>query len=273
MLQQRQVPTLEELVNRLPPVRDIPSLSEYQAKEALLKSKKLLDATMEAVKQLHHWSLSINFEAKAAVEQSRLNDDIHNQQVNELTEMLAKICDLNWEPFRAIFNRAAEDSETIELMAWHITNKMPNMSHLRMISKLTTRVKNVVKKLNKQADKYNALSDWIFETSQQYHAASLALAERGGPPPQWYVPCNQRNNPLNFSYPSLRNLVVVPLVTGDVVNPPNLELAPQLLQILPPPPVVKHPDDDDNNIGMNDWCAVPVPLSSAVFVFSAMALE
>jgi len=95
MLQHQQVPTLEELVNRLPSVRDIPSLSEYQAKQALLESKKLLDATVEAVKQLHHWSLSVNFEATVAVEQSRLNNDIHNQQVNELTEMLAKICDLN----------------------------------------------------------------------------------------------------------------------------------------------------------------------------------
>jgi len=142
--------------------------------------------------------------------------------------------------------------ETIELMAWHITDKMPNMSFPRMISKLMTRVKNAVKKLNKQADKYNALSDQIFETSQQYHAASLALAKRGGPPPQWYVPGNQRNNPLNFSYPSLRNSGVVPLVTGDVVNPPNLEPAPQLLQILLPSPVVKHPDDDNDNIGMND---------------------
>jgi len=209
---------------------------------------------MEAVKQLHHWSLSLNFEVTAVVEQSRLNDDIHNQQMHQLKEMLGKICDLNREPFRAIFNRAGENSETIELMAWHITNNMANMSHPRMISKLTTRVKNAVKKLDKQADEYNALSDQIFETSQMYHAASLALAERGGPPPQWYVPGNQRNNPLNFSHPSLRNLGVVPLVTRDAVNPPNLEPAPQLLQILPPPPMVKHPNNDNNNndIGMND---------------------
>jgi len=254
MLQQRQVPTLKELVNRLPPARDIPSLSEYQAKEALLKSRKLLNTTVEAVKQLHYWSLSVNFEATAAIEQSRLNDDIHNKQVNELTEMLAKICDLNQEPFSAIFNRAGEDSKTIELMAWHITNKMQNMSHLRMISKLTTRVKNAVKKLDKQADEYNALSDWIFNTSLIYHAASFALSSNGGPPPQWYVPGNQRNNPLNFSYPSLRNLGVVPLVTRDSVNPPNLEPAPQLLQILPAPPMVEHPNDNDKNddIGMNN---------------------
>jgi len=252
MLQQRQVPTLKDLVNKLPPARDIPSLSKYQAKEALLKSRKLLNATMEAVKQLHHWSLSLNFEEMVAMEQSRLNNDIHNQQMHQLTEMLGKICDLNQEPFRAIFNRAGENSETIEFMAWHITDKMANMSRLRMISKLTTRVKNAVKKLDKQADKYNALSDQIFETSQMYHAASFALSSNGGPPPQWYIPGNQQNNPLNFSHPSLRNSGVVPLVTRDAVNPPNLEPAPELLQILPPPPTVEHPNDNNDNIGMND---------------------
>jgi len=50
---------------------------------------------MEVVKQLHHWSLSLNFKATAAIKQSRLNDKIHNQQVNGLMEMLAKICGLN----------------------------------------------------------------------------------------------------------------------------------------------------------------------------------
>jgi len=96
MLQQHQeLPTLKELVERLPSVRDIPSLTDDQAKEALLKSRRLLDATVQAVKQLHHWSLNLNFEATAAVEQLRLNDEIHNQQVQGLTEMLAKICDLN----------------------------------------------------------------------------------------------------------------------------------------------------------------------------------
>jgi len=78
MLQQHQVPTLEELVDRLPTARDIPSLTEDQAKDALLESKKLLDATVQAVKQLHHWSLCLNFEATAAVEQSRLNNETHN---------------------------------------------------------------------------------------------------------------------------------------------------------------------------------------------------
>jgi len=99
MLQQNQVPTLEELVNRLPTARDIPSLTKDQAKESLIESRKLLDATVKAVKQLHHWSLCLNFEAMAVVEQSRLNNETHNKQVNELTEMLDKICDLNWEPF------------------------------------------------------------------------------------------------------------------------------------------------------------------------------
>jgi len=96
MLQQHQeLPTLNELVERLPSARDIPSLTDDQAKEALLKSRRLLDATVQAVKQLHHWSLNLNFEATAAIEQLRLNDEIHNQQVQGLTEMLAKICDLN----------------------------------------------------------------------------------------------------------------------------------------------------------------------------------
>jgi len=123
-----------------------------------------------------------------------------------------------------------------------------------MISKLTTRVKNTLKKLDKQANEYNALSDRIFETSQLYHAASFALADKGGPPPQWYVRSNQRNNPLNFSHSSLRNLGVVALVTVDAVKPPNLEWGPYLLQILPGPPIVKYPNEHNNNddTGMND---------------------
>jgi len=68
-------------------------------------------------------------------------------------------------------------------MAWHMTNKMENTSRARMISKLTTRVKNALKKLDKQADEYNALSDRIFKTSQIYHAASFALTSKEGPPP------------------------------------------------------------------------------------------
>jgi len=125
------------------------------------------------------------------------------------------------------------------------------MSQQRMISKLTKRVKNSVQKLDKLADDYNKLSDRIFNASLMYHGASLALANRGGSPPQWYIPGNQRNNPLNFFCSSLRNVGVVPLVTGDAAKPPEIELALQQLQILPPPPVVEHPDND-NYIGMDD---------------------
>jgi len=81
---QRQVPTLKELVKRLPTARDIPSLTKDQAKQSLLESRRLLDATVQAVKQLHHWSLSVNFEATAALKQSRLNNKTHNKQINEL---------------------------------------------------------------------------------------------------------------------------------------------------------------------------------------------
>jgi len=96
MLQQhQQVPTLEELIDRLPTARDIPSLTEDQAKDALLKLRRLLNATVQAVKQLHHWSLSVNFEAMVAVKQSRLNNETHNKQINELTEMFIKVCHLN----------------------------------------------------------------------------------------------------------------------------------------------------------------------------------
>jgi len=91
--QQHQVPTLEELVNRLPPARDIPSLTEDQLRQSLLKAWKLLDATVEVVKQLQNWSMRLNFEATVVVEQSRLNDKIHNKLTTELTQMLDKICD------------------------------------------------------------------------------------------------------------------------------------------------------------------------------------
>jgi len=95
MLQQHQVPTLKELVNRLPPVRDVPSLTGDQVRESLLEARKLLNATVEVVKHLQNWSLRLNFEATVVVEQSRLNKDVHNKQINELTQMLDKICDLN----------------------------------------------------------------------------------------------------------------------------------------------------------------------------------
>jgi len=117
MLQQ-QVPTpFDELIQRLPTARDIPSLSEDQAKDALLKSRKLLDATAKAVKQLHHWSLCLNFEATTVVERSRLNEETHNQQINELTDMFIRVCALNREPFKAIFDRAAEDSKSVKQVA------------------------------------------------------------------------------------------------------------------------------------------------------------
>jgi len=127
---------------------------------------------------------------------------------------------------------------------------MLNMSHQRLVSKLTTRVKNSVKKLDKLADDFNKLLDRIFDASLMYHRASLALANRGGPCPQWYVPGNQRNNPLNFFRSSLRNAGVVLLVTGDAAKPPELEPAPETL-LLPGPPMVEYPNDNDN-IGMDD---------------------
>jgi len=131
-------------------------------------------------------------------------------------------------------------------MAWEITDRMPNMTRQCLISKLTTRVKNAVKKLNKMANNYKELLDRIFEMSLQYHAASLALSKRGGPPPKWYIPGNQWNNPLNFFLLSSRNKGVVPLVTADAAKPPQLERAPQQLQILQAPLVVKHPDDNND---------------------------
>jgi len=138
------------------------------------------------------------------------------------------------------------------MMAWQITDRMLNMTRQRLLSKLTTRVKTAVKKLNKMADDYKELSDRIFKTSLQYHAASCALSKRGGPPPKWYVPGNQRNNPLNFFLSSSRNEGVVPLVTMDAAKPPESERAPQQLQILQAPLVVEHPNDNDDYIAMAD---------------------
>jgi len=198
MLQQQQVPTLEQLVDRLPSTRDIPLLMDEQAKEALLESRRLLDATVQAVKQLHHWSLNLNYQATAVVEQLRLNDNLHNQQVQGLTEMLERISNLNWEPFKALFDRAAEDSNRVQQVAWHITDKIQNKGHHKLMQGLTTRVKNAVKRLDKLADNFNDLSDRILAASLHYHGASLALSEKGGARPQWYIPGNQRSNPLIF---------------------------------------------------------------------------
>jgi len=83
-----------------------------------------------------------------------------------------------------------------------------------------------------------------------YHAVSFGLTSNGGPPPQWYDHGNQHNNPLNFFPSSLRNAGVVALVPADTARPPVVELAPQLLQILPAqqPPVVDHPDNDNYKV-------------------------
>jgi len=256
MLQQ-PVPTLEQLVERLPTVRDIPSLTENQAKESLLESRKLLDATVEAVKQLHHWSLRLNFEVTAVVEQSRLNNNIHNKQVNELMEMLAKICDLNWEPFRAIFNRAAEDFDAIEKIAWKINFSFKKISNAKRIAKLTMQVKNTLKKLDQQANKFNSLSQHIYDTSLSYFTALQTLKALSGPPPNGTSSATKETTPLIFSS-SLRNAGVVPLVPADMAKAPAVVPAPQLLQILPAqqPLVVEHP----NNVYkvMDNWWAVPV---------------
>jgi len=40
MLQDYRIPTLKELIKRLPPVRDIPSLSDQQARESLIEARK-----------------------------------------------------------------------------------------------------------------------------------------------------------------------------------------------------------------------------------------
>jgi len=118
--------------------RDIPFLTKDQSRQSLLEARKLLDSMVVAVKQLHNWSLRLNFKATTVVEQSRLNNGVHNKHIHELTEMLDKITDLNWKPFRVIFNRATKYFKKIEMMAWQITNKMVNMSHGRKIAKLTT---------------------------------------------------------------------------------------------------------------------------------------
>jgi len=199
MIQQQQaVPTLKQLVDGLPSTRDIPLLTDDQAKEALLELRRLLDATVQAVKELHNWSLNLNYQATAVVKRLRLNDELHDQQVQGLTEMLEKICNLNREPFKALFDRAAEDSESVQQVAWHITDKMQNKGRHKLMQGLTTRVKNAVKRLDKLADDFNDLSDWIFKASLLYHGASLVLSENRGARPQWYVPGNQRNNPLIF---------------------------------------------------------------------------
>jgi len=143
---QKQVPTLEELVNQLPSLRDIPFLREKQVKQALHEAKRLLDATVIAFQQLHNWSLQLNFEAWAVMEQSKVNDDVNNKQVDALTEMLGKMSNLNQDPFRAIINQAAKDFEEIEKMSLQINFMLRKMVEVSKIGYLTTQVKNMLKK-------------------------------------------------------------------------------------------------------------------------------
>jgi len=137
-LQEQPVPTLEELVNRLPSPRDIPSLSKDKAKQSLLKERKLLNAMVVAFQNLHNWSLHLNFEARAVMEQSKLSDDVHNKQVEELTEMLGKITYLNWEPFRAILMQTADNFEEIERIDWQINFTLRKTGNTRKIAYLST---------------------------------------------------------------------------------------------------------------------------------------
>jgi len=71
------------------------------------------------------------------------------------------------------------------------------MSNARKIAKLTTQVKNTLKKLDHQADKFKALSQHIFETSQTYHAALQTLQAYSRPPPMVH-PWQPKQQPLNF---------------------------------------------------------------------------
>jgi len=61
--------------------------------------------------QLHNWSWRLNFDAQAVVERSRLNDEIHNRQVDSLLETLERMTQINHNPFKALLDHAAEDSE------------------------------------------------------------------------------------------------------------------------------------------------------------------
>jgi len=109
MLQEQQLPTFKELVNRLPSLRDIPSLSKDQAKQSLLKARKLLDATVVAVQQLHNWSLRLNFEAQVVVKRSTLNDNLHNRQMDGLTDILLEMFEKNRNPFKALIEHVGKD--------------------------------------------------------------------------------------------------------------------------------------------------------------------
>jgi len=131
--------TLKELVNQIPSLRHIPSLSKDQAKQSLHKVRHLLDATVVAFQKLHNWSLKLNFEGWAVVEQLKLNDDVHNKQINALTKMLGKMSASNKDPFKAIINWAAEDFEDIgKKMSLQINFTLRKMGKARKITYLTT---------------------------------------------------------------------------------------------------------------------------------------
>jgi len=67
-----------------------------------------------AFQELHNWSLQLKFEGQAVVEQSRLNNDLHNKQLDALTKILSRISKLNKNPFKAIIDWAAKDFDRIE---------------------------------------------------------------------------------------------------------------------------------------------------------------
>jgi len=56
-------------------------------------------------------------EGWAVIEQSKLNNDLHNKQLDALTKILARMSESNKNPFKAIINWAAEDFEGIEIIS------------------------------------------------------------------------------------------------------------------------------------------------------------
>jgi len=165
-------------------------LSEDQAKQFLHKARHLLDAMVVAFQQLHNWSLQLNFKGQAVVEQSKLNNDLHNEQADALTKMLGQMSASNKNPFKAIINRAAENFEEIGKMSWQINFMLRKMGKARKITYLTTQVKNALKKLDREADDFNAISQQIYQTSLTYYMASQMLESYSGalPPPPMVCP-------------------------------------------------------------------------------------
>jgi len=164
MLQQQSSPTLEALVSQVPSLRDIPSLSEDQAKHCLHKARCLLNATEVAFQQLHNWSLQLKFEGQAVVEQSRLNNNLHNKQLDALTKILDRMSELNKNPFKAIIDQAAKDLNGIEAISCQINNTVRGMGDAKKITNLTTWVKKALRKLDSHADDFNALCQQIYHT-------------------------------------------------------------------------------------------------------------